>query len=382
MAYGATSSAPTVLVTSSTSFLGAHTVLELVRRGYLVKAGVPSVALARQFLKQHPACAPALEWTILPSLTSPRAVEEAVRDVDYVIHVCAPFAMEYEDPMDVLLPAVEGTHALLAAAARQPRVKHVVLTSSLGAVLDPSRGLAPGITYTPSSWNPATWESALAASDSVELHLASKTLTERSAWDFLSTFNPSFALTTFCPPVILGPPAQPLADLSPQSLGESVGQAWQILSGAYDPLPPTRFPLFVDVRDLARMEVAALGRPETMGRRFLAVGGEFSNSQITALVRLQYPSEPRLPRTPPTKPGRHSRVDVINTEAVFGTEWTSLAQSVRDMAEVLFSRERELRKEEKGRVWWSRTTGGRTSPDDTDRLEITHVEGMMTVEVA
>ncbi|KZT62091.1 NAD(P)-binding protein [Calocera cornea HHB12733] len=375
MTYGSTSTAPTVLVTAASGFVGSATVLELVKRGYLVKAAVPSVSRARAFLKKHPACAPAIEWAIVPSLTSPRAVEEAVRDVDYVIHVCSPFALEYDDPMDLLVPAVEGTHALLAAAAKQPRVRHVVLTSSFGAVLDPSA--APGRRYTPSSWNPATWESALSASDPVELHLATKTLAERSAWEFAALNAPAYALTTFCPPVVLGPPAQPLDDLTPAQLGESVNQAWQLLSGAMASVPDTRFPLFVDVRDLARLQVQALGREEARGKRYLVVGGAFTNAQIAALARTHFPSEAwRIP-VPSASAAREVprySADMTATEREFGSGWTPLSKSVRDMAEVLFRRESEVGWEAGWERAWQR--GGE------ELLDLPHIEQGMTVEVA
>ncbi|KZO94842.1 NAD(P)-binding protein [Calocera viscosa TUFC12733] len=378
MTYGSTSTAPTVLVTAASGFVGSATVLELVSRGFLVKAAVPSVSRARAFLKKHPACAPAIEWAIVPSLTEPRAVEEAVRDVDYIIHVCSPFALAYEDPMDLLVPAVEGTHALLAAAARQQRVKHVVLTSSFGAVLDPTASPAARKHYTPSSWNPATWETALSATDAVELHLATKTLAERSAWEFVALNGPSYALTTFCPPVVLGPPAQPLPDLAPAQLGESVAQAWRLLSGSLSSVPETRFPLFVDVRDLARLQVSALGREEARGKRYLAVGGEFSNAQIAALARSQFPQEAYripIPSAAASRRAAHYTADMSATERDFGKSWTPLAKSVRDMAEALYRREREVERETgtgAGRAWWA----------GQEELELPHMEQGMTVEVA
>lgn len=51
--------------------------------------------------------------------------------VDYVLHTASPVPNGSEKtPFDVIDPAIKGTVGLLESALKEPRVKHVVYTSS------------------------------------------------------------------------------------------------------------------------------------------------------------------------------------------------------------------------------------------------------------
>jgi nucleoside-diphosphate-sugar epimerase len=58
--------------------------------------------------------------------------------VDYVIHVASPFHFKATDfAKDFYEPAIDGTKEMLKAASEAKTVKRVVITSSVGAVINP-----------------------------------------------------------------------------------------------------------------------------------------------------------------------------------------------------------------------------------------------------
>lgn len=60
----------------------------------------------------------------------------------------------------MLLPAINGTKNMLEATKLEPKIKRVVLTSSIAAMMDPLTLPAIGTTYDQNSWNPSTYEQA------------------------------------------------------------------------------------------------------------------------------------------------------------------------------------------------------------------------------
>ena len=66
--------------------------------------------------------------------------------MDYIIHVAGPFHFKVTDyNKDFYEPAIQGTTGILKEAIREKSVKRVVITSSVAAVINPSKSasLAP-----------------------------------------------------------------------------------------------------------------------------------------------------------------------------------------------------------------------------------------------
>ena len=80
---------------------------------------------------------------------------------DYVIHTASPFHFKFTDPVEgILNPAINGTTGILKAIkAFAPSVKRVVITSSFAAIVNL---VEPPAVYDESSWNPVTWDVAVA----------------------------------------------------------------------------------------------------------------------------------------------------------------------------------------------------------------------------
>lgn len=81
----------------------------------------------------------------------------------YVIHTASPFVLRFSDAVkDVLEPAINGTVGVLQAVKDHAHaVRRVVVLSSFAAMINP-RTAAAGAVVDDSSWNPVTWEEAVA----------------------------------------------------------------------------------------------------------------------------------------------------------------------------------------------------------------------------
>lgn len=83
---------------------------------------------------------------------------------------------------EIVVPAVAGTLSILKAAAKEPSIKRVVVTSSSasGGTHDPD---GP-----PKHWDATTWNEATVTPEETNewaFYAVSKTKAERAAWDFV-----------------------------------------------------------------------------------------------------------------------------------------------------------------------------------------------------
>lgn len=83
--------------------------------------------------------------------------------------------------------------------------------------------------------------------------------------------KPGFDLVTLCPPMTFGPVAHPVSRV--EELNESNAMLWQVATGV-QPMPVSRVPFWVDVRDLAEAHVKALLRDDVGGKRFAVASPE------------------------------------------------------------------------------------------------------------
>jgi len=81
-----------------------------------------------------------------------------------------------------------------------------------------------------------------------------------------------------------GPVVHPVSRV--EELNESNAQLWKIASGE-KPLPVTRVPFWIDVRDLAEAHVEALVRPEAGNKRFTPASPEHFSYSMAAKVMLE-----------------------------------------------------------------------------------------------
>src|SRR5688572_21009005 len=125
-----------VLLTGAGGFLGTHTTLALLRRGFRVRASVRDVARAESRFTAFTPTDQRERLSFVPlDLMRDAGWQEAATGCTYVVHTASPVPSgPVKSAAEVVEPAREGTLRALRAA-RSAKVKRVVLTSSTAAVL-------------------------------------------------------------------------------------------------------------------------------------------------------------------------------------------------------------------------------------------------------
>jgi len=250
-----------VLVTGGSGFIGAHCILQLLDAGYRVRTTVRSLkreADVRAMLKTGGAEPRQALSFAAADLTSDAGWPEAVAGCDFVLHVASPLPPRVpKDENEIIVPAREGTLRVLRAA-RDARVKRVVLTSSFAAI---------GYGHKPQNapFNETDWTDP--NGDDLIAYTKSKTLAERAAWDFIAREGGSLELSTVNPVGVFGPVLGP-------DYSSSILLIHRLMDGALPGCPKLKFGV-VDVRDVASLHLLAMTNPAAKGERFLASVGDF-----------------------------------------------------------------------------------------------------------
>lgn len=272
----------TVFVTGASGFIARHIVLQLLEAGYHVRGSVRSAAKGedvRRTMEKETGGAVGddrLSFFEL-DLNRDQGWDAALDGADALLHTASPFPISQpKDENDLIRPAVDGTLRALRAA-RATGVHRVVLTSSVVAVTMQDPMPESGL-LTEENWSDT---------DSPACHAygKSKTLAERAAWDFVAT-NPDLRLTTINPALVVGPALD--ADF-----GSSLSVIKRALSGK-DPALPKLMMDIVDVRDIARMHVAALASPASEGERLIGSAGQLWFEEVADVLRQAFPDR-RIP---------------------------------------------------------------------------------------
>ncbi|KAL3457167.1 NAD(P)-binding protein [Aspergillus heterothallicus] len=339
-----------VLLTGASGFVGAHILKTLLDRGYSVTATVRSSDKGDKILASHQKHQSKLSYAVVKEIAAEGAFDLAVQSIppfDYVIHAASPFPVEFADPVkDVIDPAINGTTGILnAVKTHAPSVKRVVVTSSFAAIVNIA---SPPKVYDETSWNPVTWDEAVA--DRSLTYRGSKASTimteknkpianssiqafaERAAWAFVDQETPGFDLVTINPPLVYGPVVHSLKSLD--ELNTSNQKIRDFVQGKHtgDDLPPTGTFLWVDVRDLALAHVRALEVAAAGGHRFFTTAGHCSHKRIIDAIRKTHPTlSPRLPSNPVDDfPEDCYGYDNGKARDILGVEFRSLDEGVGD----------------------------------------------------
>lgn len=259
----------TVLVTGGGGFVGGWCIVELLRRGYLVRTTVRNpddVPAIRAAIGRHVETVGELGF-VVADLLRDEGWDAAVKGCTYVLHVASPLSSgEAQDADAMIAPARGGTLRVLRAACAAG-VKRVVVTSA-AATARRREGT-----------NRISGEAIWADPDdpALDSYRRSKVIAERAAWDFMATAPAETTLATILPGAVFGPV------LDHDKPGSS-----RVIRALLAGRPPFLLHLglaVVDVRDLAALHVAAMTAPAAAGERFLATGEFLWMKDIAGILR-------------------------------------------------------------------------------------------------
>ena len=245
-----------VLVTGISGYVGQHCAVELLKNGYAVRGSVRSLAKKDEVvkgIKKEIDPKDNLEFCEL-NLSNDAGWDKAMEGCDYVLHVASPFVTsEPKDENELIKPAVEGTQRALRAA-KKAGIKRLVLTSSMVAMMGDAHGT---IDVNQNSWTNVN-------AKGVSAYLKSKTLAEKSAWEFINSQqgDQKLELVVVNPGPIYGP------TLSGNLKGESMKTYKDLITGKMPMLPQASVNMS-DVRDIAKIHVQALENENANGKRFI-----------------------------------------------------------------------------------------------------------------
>ncbi|MEW2522697.1 SDR family oxidoreductase [Actinacidiphila alni] len=276
----------TVLVTGGTGFLATRCIAQALAAGHRVRTTVRTAdgpervraALAAAGVSDDAVASVTYAGA---NLLADEGWERAVADCDAVLHTASPFPTEVpRDPADVIGPAREGTLRVLRAA-RDAGVRRAVLTSSFAAV---GYGHPPTERpFTEDDWTDTE-------GPGVHPYIASKTLAERAAWDFVEKEGGGLELAVVNPVGIFGPVLGP-------DFSASIGMVRRLLDGSTRAVPNLSFAV-VDVRDAADLHLRAMTDDGAAGRRFIAAAGDaiaYRDIAATLRARLDGPAAAKVP---------------------------------------------------------------------------------------
>ncbi|ETI19921.1 hypothetical protein G647_08936 [Cladophialophora carrionii CBS 160.54] len=324
---------PTTLVTGSTGFVGASVVDELLRQSHSLILAVRSPSSAKALIENNPSWpASALTVFAVPDFTDPGAFDSVFQkhpEIEYIVHVAAPmldnpahtdFVEHFEKP------SVLGNLELLKSAKEYGKnVKAISVTGSLNAITTGSQEDVKSRVFGNKEWLPLGREDAIQANHNYA----------KAIWRFVKEERPSFTVTNFMPPLIWGPMLQPVKDIGRINFSNSLIKAiMDSKSSETGKVPNSAFPAWIDVRDLAKLQILALTTPGAADKRFL-VGRTMIFNHVADVLRndaqlglADRVGEDNDEASTLTLP----RLDISEVEEVFKYKWTPLSETAQDAA--------------------------------------------------
>lgn len=253
----------TVLVTGGSGFIAVHCILKLLQQGYSVRTTLRSLSRqdeVKQMLKVGGINSPdsyrddKLSF-IKANLSEDKNWNDAVKGCEYVLHVASPTpAVKFKHEDELINPAKDGVLRVLKAS-RNANVKRVVLTSAFGAIgVGHKNRTTP---YTENDWSNLNAD--------IHAYQKSKTIAEKTAWDFIKNESGNLELSTVNPVGVMGP-------IYGADYSHSHQMIRQMLEGAIKACPKITS-CYVDVRDVADLHLLAMTCPKAKGERILATSG-------------------------------------------------------------------------------------------------------------
>lgn len=271
-----------VLLTGITGFLGSHTAIQLLNKGYTVVGTLRNkerIAATRKLIAKHTTNIDNLSFKEA-NLNDDRVWFELTKEVDYIQHIASPFPRNLPKNEDeLIIPAKIGTLNILKAA-NNSYVKRVVMVSSLGSIAYGKTRQELKNTFSEDDWTD------IANHHDTTPYYRSKTIAEKAAWEFIQQEKSKLELVTICPGAILGP-------VIDSDFGTSANIIISLLNGSLPALPKIEFDI-IDVRSVADLLIKAMELPQAANNRYIAAAEHYNYKEIAQILKEKYP-ERKIP---------------------------------------------------------------------------------------
>jgi len=260
-----------VLVTGGTGYIANYCIKELLERGYRVRTTVRDLASPKCEVIKNGCQVPGQEGKIEiveANLNSDAGWNEAADGCAYVLHTASPVGdivkAKSKKQKDALVKVAEqGTLRALRGAAASGVCKRVVLTASAASIMvleEFVKAIGTDYRFTEDSHA----DKFKPPADGYSL---SKIKAERAGWKFAKANN--LEMATIHPTYVVGPS---MSKINRSAASEICADNYFLMPKKGKKQPPV-FPIsmwYVDVRDVAKMHVEMMIRPEAGGRRYIA----------------------------------------------------------------------------------------------------------------
>lgn len=325
----------TVLISGATGFIAAHTVQQLLDKGYKVVGSVRAIEKGEKLQKALNNAN--FSYEVVEELDSEGAFDDFVKnhpEATVFLHTASPFRFNITDiAKDLLEPAINGTKsALIAIKKYGPQIERVVVTSSYVAMGDYSKPQTNETIVNEDSWDLLTWETSLA--NPMTGYCGSKTLAERAAWKFVEEEKPNFVLSCVNPVYVFGP--QPFEDEGSLNVTSEIINSFLKVTSNDD--IPAYIGGAVDVRDVATAHLVAFEKEDTKNKRLLLSSETFVLQTILDLLHKVFPEETKniavgTPGSDIESLKGQAVIDNSRTRELLGFPLRSLEVIVRDSVE-------------------------------------------------
>ncbi|KAG6836166.1 hypothetical protein H0H93_010714 [Arthromyces matolae] len=330
-----------IFVTGASGFLGSHIVLQLLSKGFNVRAAArgPRVSELTEIYKK-------LGYADRVSIVeiadiSKGDFSEVFQGVDGVIHAAAPIGLDGGVPTETMLASnIEGTINVVRQAEKAGITRIVVTASIVNVMHDQS-------SITDKDWNPVTKEEAVKMAGN-DAYRAAKTLAEKALWEFANS-HPHVEITTLLPPLMYGPLAasQPIPTGSYNAISTDIFIYRLLHTDGFYPI----MNLYLDIRDCARAHILALDSPPTsvVGHKRIIILSptEFNNKAAVEYIGDQRPElKERLitKASQDSAGGLPSTIDFGRIEQVLGLkkeDFRTMNETVLDTVDSLLALEKK-----------------------------------------
>jgi len=329
----------TILLTGASGSLGAMILEKLIEGGHKVQAVLRSFPRSKSYLEEkYPKAASSGQLTFveIPDLSTPGVFDALLAKTYIFLHIATPLAYsDFEEK--VFKPSEAIINNILTAATKSNTLKRIIITGSIVSTLTLPDELFSGRTISNKDFNGIKREAALESP--LHAYQYSKVTAEQQVWKFVEERKPAFDVVFHLSPAITGRAIQQDWRASRQHLGG--------MSGIYKLFdtedPPEVIPYFMDMDDVAWMHVKSVDLSVPGNKRYLAAAGKMNTNDLANKIREEYPQfRDRVVARPEGKePEGLVKLDLKETEEVFGNNWRSWWESSKLSVEDIITTEKK-----------------------------------------